>query len=152
MRHVRALLVTAVIGAAFDVAPVRAAEVTLFDSHETTVAYIAGDLTIYLWNGEPVAYLAPNPDGGQHIYAFNGRHLGWYVAGVVRDHGGLVVGARKGAFASGTFAATQYEGFKAIKQPKPFKAFPEFPPMRPALVNRWSQQSLDRLLAASSSP
>jgi hypothetical protein len=147
IRRVSILVLAAVGCAILDVAPVGAAEITLFGFQQTAVAYIADDLTIYRWAGDPVGYLAPDPDGGYYIYAFNGTHLGWYVAGVVRDHHGYSVGARRGAFASGTFAAAvQYEPYKAFKQLMPFKATQEFAPVRPVFVNQWSQASLDQFL------
>ena len=144
----RRLALTTMITAFMAVTSVHAAEVTLFDSHEHTVAYIADDLTIYVWSGEPVAYIERDANGEQQIYGFNGKHLGWYVAGVVRDHRGYVVGARRGAFASGQFAAAvQYEGFKAFKQLMPVKAVHEFPPPRSPFISQWSPTSLEQFLA-----
>lgn len=147
MNRVRLLVLVAAVSAIIAVDTTWAAEVTLFGSHETAVAYVAEDLTIYLWSGDPVAYLASDPDGGYHIYTFGGKHLGWYVAGVVRDHRGYPVGARRGAFVSGTFAASvQVEPFKAFKLLTPFKAVQESAPIRPVFVNQWSQLSLDQFL------
>ena len=55
-------------------------EITLFDHRGNPVAYIAPDEgnTIYLWSGEPVAYLE-----GENIFRFNGKYLGWYERGIV---------------------------------------------------------------------
>jgi hypothetical protein len=131
-------LVTAFAHLAFG----QASEVTLFGSDASAVAYIADDLTIYLWSGEPAAYLYENPAGGFHVYGFNGKHLGWYASGVLRDHNGLAVGARKEMFAGGAKA----EPFKGFKQFKPFKSFREFAPFRPFFVSRWSDTFLDEFL------
>lgn len=54
-----------------------AQETTLFDSRGRAAAYIAEDLTIYMWSGKPVAYLDRDSGGGFHVYGFNGKHLGW---------------------------------------------------------------------------
>ena len=64
-------------------------EITLFDANGAPVAYIAPDeeWAIYLWNGKPVAYLEHDGDAFS-IYGFNGKHLGWFDEGVVRDHQG----------------------------------------------------------------
>lgn len=119
-----------------------AAEISLFNSSKAPVAYVADDLTIYLWSGEPVAYLDSDPTGGFHVYGFNGKHLGWYVSGVLRDNNGHSVGARKEAFS----APVQLEPFKSFKQFKPFKWFKELPPIRPLFVNSWSEVYLDEFL------
>lgn len=62
----------------------------LYDSNGTAVAYIAEDYreTIYLWEGLPAAYLYE----GEHVYGFNGLHLGWFKGDVLFDHHGRRVG------------------------------------------------------------
>ncbi len=54
---------------------------TLFDKKGNAVAYITPDYheTIYLWEGEPVAYLFEE----YHIYGINGRHLAWFINDIV---------------------------------------------------------------------
>ena len=110
-------------------------EVALFDSRGQATAYIALDdaLTIYLWGGKPVAYLKRDTAGGFHVYGFNGKHLGWFVGGVIRDHEGNGACAVKERFKS-----PPVEPFKAFKQFKPFKAFQEFAPFQPAFTTYWS--------------
>jgi len=45
------------------------------------VAYIADDReTIYLWDGHAVAYLYEDK-----VYGCNGKHLGWFVDGIIYD-------------------------------------------------------------------
>lgn len=90
-------------------------EETLFDVNGKPVAYIAhtDGQTIYLWGGEPVAYL-----DSDNIYGFNGKHLGWYEVGIVRDHDGCVVGFNKDA----ANVYVQFEPFKSCKKYKPLKA------------------------------
>lgn len=104
-------------------------EVSLFDGAGKATAYIAVDdeLTIYLWGGKPVAYLEKDGDSGYHVYGFNGKHLGWFVKGVIWDHGGRASCATKEVLRS-----TEFEPFKAFKQFKPFKSFTQFAPFRPA--------------------
>jgi hypothetical protein len=65
-------------------------DVALFDGSGSASAYVAvqDELTIYLWSGEPVAYLERDSAGGFRIYGFNGKHLGWVVDGLVRNHDG----------------------------------------------------------------
>jgi hypothetical protein len=68
---------------------------TLFDKDGNPVAYIADDYnkTVYLWDGAPVAYIYE----GEHVYGFNGRHLGWWLDEILYN----VEGDRI-AFTSGT--------------------------------------------------
>lgn len=111
-------------------------ETSLFSSTGDAVAYIAlsDDLTIYLWEGKPAAYLTEDSAGGHHVYGFNGKHLGWFVNGIIRDHvGDTSCGIKE------VMTYTQIETFKGFKQFKPFKAFKEFAPFRPFFFNNFSQ-------------
>ncbi len=120
-------------------------EVSLFSGKGKPAAYVAVDdgMTIYLWNGKPVAYLDPDKGaGGFHIYGFNGKHLGWFVQGVVRDHDGAAACAVKERMKS-----TEFEPFKAFKEFKPFKAFKEFAPIRPAFSNSFGTVTCSLFLA-----
>lgn len=65
-------------------------ERTLYDKNGQAVAYIAEDFhsTIYLWEGLPAAYLYED----EHVYGFNGRHLGWFKGEVLFTHKGERVG------------------------------------------------------------
>jgi len=105
-------------------------EVTLFNGRGKAVAYVAfsDELTIYLWNGKPVAYLEPDQGAsGFHIYGFNGKHLGWFVDGVARDHNGDAACAVKERVGS-----PEYEPYKAYKEYKPYKSYKVYAPYRPA--------------------
>lgn len=109
-------------------------EVSLFDGKGRPSAYIAEDLTIYLWSGKPVAYLERDSGApGFHIYGFNGKHLGWFVGGVTRDHEGDGACAVKEVLRQ-----TEFEPFRPFKEFKPFKSFKEFAPFRPFFSRQWS--------------
>jgi len=110
-------------------------ETTLFDSRGRATAYIAEDLTVYLWSGKPVAYLFPDSRrDGFHVYGFNGKHLGWFVRGLARDHEGEGVCGIKGVL-----ARTEIEPIKSIKEIKPIKSIREIPPIRPIFSRVWSE-------------
>ena len=121
-------------------------ETTLFDSGGKPVAYIAEELTIYLWSGKPVAYLYSDA-GKVHVYGFNGKHLGWFIKGVVRDHDGNAVGAVKEVFRS----SVEYEPYKAYKQYKPYKGYREYAPYQPYLSRNWSEIPLRLFLLQGAS-
>lgn len=127
--------------------PLALAETTLFESNGFAVAYISDDLTVYLWAGDAVAYLEPDRAGGFHLYGFNGEHLGWYAAGVVRDHAGHAVGANRAALSRPTLP----EPFKPPKKIKPFKANGSPAPFpRPVFIDKWSGMRLREFLLQGS--
>jgi hypothetical protein len=106
--------------------------VDLFDSQRKAVAYLepGDDSTIYLWSGEPVAYLVD-----ESIYSFNGRHLGWYTNGVVIDHDGNVVASPAIAFRKPVTPAPA----RGPKEAAPSKARRESQPHTPSLGSAWSE-------------
>ena len=111
-------------------------EVSLFDADGRATAYVAIDdeLTLYLWSGQPVVYLDRGSSGWFDVYGFNGRHLGWFVNGIVWDHDGKATCATEERLQT-----TKFEPFKSFKQFKPFKSFKEYAPFRPTLVQSWSR-------------
>jgi len=120
-------------------------EVSLFSGNGDAVAYIAlsDELTIYMWSGKPVAYLSEDSSGGYHVYGFNGKHLGWFVSGIVRDHKSDAACAVKE-----TMNSTNFEPFKSFKEFKPFKAFQEFAPSRSNFSDSFGQIPCQFLLAS----
>ena len=118
-------------------------ELSLFDSKGRPVAYVAEGLTIYLWSGTPVAYLEEDDlSDGFHVYGFNGKHLGWFVSGIIRDHHGNAVGGLREAFRS----PTQLEPLKGLKELKPQKSIAELPPVPPLLSRERSETPLSVFL------
>ena len=63
---------------------------TLFNKKGDPIAYIWDDYreTIYLTDGSPVAYLYNQ----SHVYGINGRHLGWWIEGILYNHDGERIG------------------------------------------------------------
>src|SRR5947207_2555031 len=105
------LVAIAIVGSA---AQAKDDEISLFSGKGKAVAYIAIDdeMTIYFWGGKPVAYLEPDKKGsGFHIYGFNGKHLGWFVQGVIWSHDGDAACAVKERLKS-----TEYEPYKSYKE------------------------------------
>ena len=115
-------------------------EETLFDILGIPVAYISYDYSnaIYLWDGRPVAYLEPD----KTIYGFNGRHLGWFINGQVRNLLGEIVGFNKMA----ADVYTQYEPYKSYKQYQPYRNYKEYAHYRPYFGYTKSKESLAQFL------
>ena len=136
VRHVLAFLPMLLVGSVSAAGP---SETSLFGVDGTPAAYIAEGSTIYLWTGKPVAYLVQDDDSGFHVYGFDGKHLGWYVDGVVRDHKGTAVGARKEYFRGDT----KVEPIHGHKRVEPVKKVKVVPPARPDFQPLWSGAFLD---------
>lgn len=119
-------------------------EISLFDKNGNPVAYIDvnDEWTIYLWQGNPVAYIIQE-EQTLHIYGFNGKHLGWYDNGILRDHKGDAVGFKKGAVSS---VYENFEGFKGYKEYKPYKLYREIALYRVYYSRNFSSVSLSSFL------
>ncbi len=65
-------------------------EKALFNKKGDAVAYISDDYdsTIYLWHGQQVAYLYDE----RLIYGVNGKHLGWFIDGIIYNNSGERIG------------------------------------------------------------
>jgi len=117
-----------------------AREIALFDSKGNSVAYIdtADESAIYLWSGDPVAYL-----DGVSIYRYNGKHLGWFKDGIVLDHDGYGVGFIEGAVG---IVITKPQPFKNVKKFQPFRSLQELAPGEAFFKKEISPIPLERFL------
>src|SRR5262249_58627017 len=112
------------------------------------VAYIdtKDELTIYLWDGRPVAYLEGRDGNALHVWGFNGEHLGWFEQGAIWERSGNAACAVREVLPG--FA--KFEPFKSFKKFKPFKSFQHFAPFKPALTGRFGSVPCVIQLAAGS--
>ena len=137
-----ALARTAAIVLAFAPQLAHAADVPLLDSSGERIAYIAdSDSTIYLWEGRPVAYLRADSAGGDDVYGFNGRHLGWFVNGMIWNHTGRPSCTTKDALPH------RLNPLKGLKGAKPARAAREIAPIRPTFVNAFDDSTCRALLS-----
>ncbi len=112
--------------------PVFAAEESpLSNFRGEKIAYVAGDETIYLWDGRPVAYLIADRDGSEDVFGFNGRHLGWFLEDMIWSHDGRPVCTAKENNAHALVP------LKAAKGAEPAKAAREAVPVRPVFVKAY---------------
>ena len=119
-------------------------EVALFDGYGDAVAYVVtdDDFTIYLWEGEPVAYLVDDS-----VYGFNGEHLAWYKDGVFYDHDGFAMGFVEGA----VNIQTNLKPLKGLKSLKSLKSLKELKPLKPSFRSQWSKYPLGLVLKTGGS-
>jgi hypothetical protein len=123
---------------------------TLFNVDGVPDAYISfteDEPTVYLWLGKPVAYLASSVGGGFNVYGFNGKHLGWYVNGVIRDHEGrLVCGVYR------VVSNPKPEPLKPPKQLRPRESSKQVAPRKPLYKRQWSQTPCGAFLSQETAP
>jgi hypothetical protein len=105
-----------------------ASEIPLSNFSGQKIAYITSDETIYLWGGKPVAYLIADRTGGEDVFGFNGKHLGWFLKDTIWSHEGRPVCIARQAQPHGL------EPLKAAKGAIPAKAAREAVPVRPIFV------------------
>jgi len=126
------LLAVSVLCASFR--PLR--EINLYDSSGQAKAYIDDYLTdqvVYLWDGTPVGYLHQNFTNTD-VYGFNGKHLGWFEGGLLRDNEGYIILATKESAGKLTYGET----LKSLKNTPPEKKYRELEPVKPYFGSLWS--------------
>ena len=113
-------------------------EETIFDQDGNAVAYIDynDENTIYMWDGTLFSYL----DEENHIYRFNGKHLGLFEDGIIWN----LIGDRTGYNKQTIPVFAKFEPFKAFKK---FKSFKEFAKFKPFKMTSRRNTSLQQFLA-----
>ncbi len=112
---------------------------TLYNRQGTPIAYIDSGGTIYLFRGEPVAYVQ-----GGSVYAFSGKHLGRYAQGWIRDHQGKCVFFTRAARGGPERPELAKVPPKDPKKPRPIKGARQEPPDKPENRASWSRVSTER--------
>ena len=108
-----------------------------YDNHGRPTAYTEDDVHIYLFTGEPVAYL-----DGDAVYSFNGHQFGWFENGWIRDLQGYCVFFSENA--TGIGPARPVKRFcpvKRVKRVKPFKHVKAMRRTKAIKHSSWSQLS-----------
>lgn len=111
-------------------------ELTFYNKYGKPVAYTNDGVDIYLFSGEPVAYVS-----GDSIYSFPGRHLGWFLNGWIRDHNGHAVFFSDIAQGGPLKPLKQLKPLKGLKQFKPLKGLRQLKPLKPIPTFFWSELS-----------
>ena len=114
-------------------------ETTIYDIHRRARIYLADDAekSIYTWDGHAVACL-----DGEQVYGWRGRHIGWFVDGILYDGAGYRVGFTAEACPEQTYA----EPAKYSKHTHPKRFTRRDPHARPALSQGNSQQDLEAFI------
>lgn len=110
---------------------------TFYDRNGKPMAYTEDDIHIYLFSGKPVAYF-----DGNAVFGFNGKHMGWFEKGWIRDIWGACVFFTENASGSGPMKPMkQMRPMKCMKQMKPMKAMRQMKRMKPMNQLSWSALS-----------
>lgn len=114
-------------------------ETTLFNVQGQPVAYLSddGEKIFYLWSGHTVAYVE-----GETLYGWNGKHLGWFADGVIRDLNGYRVGSVQEKCPS----APHDEPPKHVKLARYAKAEKHAASVRPTFSTEYSDENLEDFL------
>ena len=104
-----------------------------YDQHGHPLAYSEDRTHIYLFSGEPVAYL-----DGDVVYGYNGKHYGWFVNGWIRDLNGYCVFYTEDAAGGPAKPARQARPARSARYARPAKAAREARHARTVFVPSWS--------------
>ena len=109
-----------------------------YDRSGAAVAYTNDGENIYLYSGEPVAYLS---DGS--VYSFAGQHLGWFEGGWLRDAAGHCVLFTADARGGPLKPLRQLRPLKGLRQLRPTKGVRQIKPLKPLKSLSWSDLSAE---------
>lgn len=107
-------------------------DIAFYNEQGMPIAYTEDETHIFLFSGEPVAYIY-----GDSIFSYLGKHLGWYIQGWIRDNNGDCV------FFSEKATGRPIKPVKSVKQVKPVKNVKEVRPVRPVRSLYWSSLSTE---------
>lgn len=110
---------------------------TFYSSTGRAIAYCEDGEHIFLYSGEPVAYLY---DGA--IYGYNGNVYGWFEKGWIRDLNGSCAFFTEDADGSGPIKPIKsILPIKGIKGIKPIKGIKQIRPIKSINQIGWSNLS-----------
>lgn len=117
----------------------QAREVSFYDVNGVAAAFIDSEnMTVYLWDGEPVAYVK-----GESLYGFNGKHLGWFTESMIWNNQGRPLGYMADAANRAVQPITEPKG---AKHALPKRAKRQQPTASITLKADWSSQLLTPFL------
>ena len=111
-------------------------ELTLYDSAGRPVAYSDDGEHIYSFDGRPVAYFHDDS-----VWSFDGRHLGRFESGWVRDNQGNGAFFTESATGGPLKPMRELKPLKGLKQLRPLKALRQLRPLKPLNSLDWSKLS-----------
>lgn len=104
-----------------------------FDRAGRATAYTTDGTHLFLWSGEPVAYLAEGK-----VYTFRGRLLGWYENGWLYDLGNGPALFSAGAVGGPVKPIKKVKPVKSVRRVTPLKSVRAAAKVRPVRSLLWS--------------
>jgi len=104
-----------------------------YDSSGDAVAYTDDNEHIYLFNGEPAAYVYKDS-----VYSYSGSHLGWFADRLIRDHSGDTVFFTPTGKRGPIKPLRHVNPLKGLKCRRPLKSLRELAPSRSYKSQSWS--------------
>lgn len=112
-------------------------DLTFYNRYGKPIAYTDDGEYIYLFSGKPVAYF-----DDESVYGFNGKHLGRFIDGWIRDNNGHCVFFTEESYGSGPVKPIrQVKPVKSVKSVKPVKSVKQVRPVKPVISLSWSPLS-----------
>lgn len=108
-------------------------EIVFYDESGQPTVYTEDGTHVYLFNGEPVAYLDEDS-----VYEYSGTHLGWFIEEWIRDNDGSCVLFTQYATGGPIKPTRGVRPLKGMRQLKPFKQLKAPKPIRPIKSLVWS--------------
>ncbi len=110
--------------------------ITFYNNNGVPVAYSDDGCHIFLFTGEPVAYLY-----NISVYSYLGNHLGFFEDGWIYDNSGARVFFTENASGGPAKPAKRARPSKGSKRSKPSKRSKRSRPSKPAKRQSWSDLS-----------
>ena len=110
--------------------------IDFYSKSGTPIAYSDEGENIYLFTGEPVAYIS-----GDAVYAFSGEHIGWFEDGWIRDKSGGCVFFTQDAKGGPVKPVKQVKPVKGVKHVKLVKGVKHVKSVKAVKSLSWSPKS-----------
>ncbi len=107
-----------------------------YDRPGNPISYSDDGENIYLFSGEPVAFL-----DGDAVYSFSGEHIGWFENGWIRDNSGHCVLFTAGSNGGPVKPVRAVKPAKGVKHIRPVKGVKQVRPAKPIKTVSWSSVS-----------
>ncbi|HEX7061542.1 MAG TPA: hypothetical protein VF200_06195 [Woeseiaceae bacterium] len=110
--------------------------IDFYDKSGAPIAYCEDGEHIYLFSGEPVAFMH-----GDAVYSFSGKHIGWFEDGWVRDTSGRCVFFTDDATGGPVKPVKHVKPVKGVKHVRPVKGVKAVRSVRAVRSLSWSPLS-----------
>lgn len=114
-----------------------------YDWRGNPLAYSEDGVHIYLFSGEPAAYIE-----GDSIFDYEGHHLGWYENGWIVGAEGKSVCFTESALGGLPRPLKKMSPFKSMKFALPMKKARILKPLKPMRSAAWSEMSSEAFFSS----